>query len=109
MDQAALDLVQQLAGSPGNIEYFYNGSWQALPPSLSIISQQMRDGLGTTHHESGTLWMGASGSSVTDENGRFHHINNAYVTDLSPFPTVGSANPVLIGLTLARKVASAIA
>ena len=109
MDQAALDLVKQLAGSPGNIEYFYNGSWQALPPSLSIISQQMRDGLGTTHHESGTLWMGASGSSVTDENGRFHHINNAYVTDLSLFPTVGSANPVLIGLTLARKVASAIA
>jgi GMC oxidoreductase len=109
MDQAALELVQQLASSPSNIEYFYNGSWQALPPSLSVIAQQMRDGLGTTHHESGTLWMGASGSSVTDENGRFHHINNAYVTDLSLFPTVGSANPVLIGLTLARKVASAIA
>lgn len=109
MDQASLELVQQLAGSPSNIEYFYNGSWQALPPSLSVISQQMRDGLGTTHHESGTLWMGASGSSVTDENGQFHHINNAYVTDLSLFPTVGSANPVLIGLTLARKVASAIA
>jgi len=109
MDQAALDLVQKVAGSPGNIEYFYNGSWQIPPPSLSIISQQMHDGLGTTHHESGTLWMGAPGSSVTDENGRFHHINNAYVTDLSLFPTAGSANPVLIGLTLARKVASAIA
>lgn len=109
MDQAALELVQQLAGSPSDIEYFYNESWQALPPSLSVIAQQMRDGLGTTHHESGTLWMGASGSSVTDENGQFHHISNAYVTDLSLFPTVGSANPVLIGLTLARKVASAIA
>jgi len=109
MDQAALDLVQKVAGSPSNIEYFYNGSWQIPPPSLSIISQQMHDGLGTTHHESGTLWMGAPGSSVTDENGRFHHINNAYVTDLSLFPTAGSANPVLIGLTLARKVASAIA
>lgn len=109
MDQAALELIQQLAGSPSNIEYFYNGSWQALPPSLSVIAQQMRDGLGTTHHESGTLWMGAAGSSVTNENGQFHHINNAYVTDLSLFPTVGSANPVLIGLTLARKVASAIA
>jgi len=109
MDQAALDLVQKVAGSPSNIEYFYNGSWQIPPPSLSIISQQMHDGLGTTHHESGTLWMGAPRSSVTDENGRFHHINNAYVTDLSLFPTAGSANPVLIGLTLARKVASAIA
>jgi GMC oxidoreductase len=109
MDQAVLDLVQKIAGSPGNIEYFYNGTWQTPPPSLGVISQQMHDGLGTTHHESGTLWMGAPGSSVTDENGRFHHINNAYVTDLSLFPTAGSANPVLIGLTLARKVASAIA
>jgi hypothetical protein len=109
MDQAVLDLVQQVAGSPGDIEYFYNGTWQTPPPSLGVISLQMHDGLGTTHHEAGTLWMGAPGSSVTDENGRFHHINNAYVTDLSLFPTAGSANPVLIGLTLARKVASAIA
>ena len=109
MDQASLELVQKVAGGPSNIEYFYNGGWQSLPPSLSVISQQMRDGLGTTHHESGTLWMGAAGSSVTDENGRFHHINNAYVADLSLFPSVGSANPVLIGLTLAKKVASAIA
>lgn len=108
MDEAALTLVQKLAGSPGDIEYFYNGSWQNQPPSLNIISQQMRDGLGTTHHESGTLWMGSPGSSVTNEKGRFHHINNAYVTDLSLFPTVGSANPVLIGLTLARKVAESI-
>jgi len=109
MDQAALELVQRVAGGQGNIEYFYDGGWQSLPPSLSVISQQMRDGLGTTHHESGTLWMGAAGSSVTDENGRFHHINNAYAADLSLFPTVGSANPVLSGLTIARKVASAIA
>ncbi|MBD2121020.1 GMC family oxidoreductase [Trichocoleus sp. FACHB-262] len=108
MDQTALDLVQKMAGSSNNIEYLYNGGWQAAPPSLSIVSQQMRDGLGTTHHESGTLWMGAPGSSVTDENGRFHHIDNAYVTDLSIFPTVGSANPVLIGLVLARKVAEAV-
>jgi choline dehydrogenase-like flavoprotein len=108
MDQAALSLVQQVAGSSGNIEYFYNGGWQSPPPSLNIISNQMRDPLGTTHHESGTLWMGSPGSSVTNENGRFHHINNAYVADLALFPTVGSANPTLVGLTLARKVAAAI-
>ena len=108
MDQAALSLVQQLAGDPGNIEYFYNGGWQSLPPSLNIIRSQLRDPLGTTHHEAGTLWMGAPGSSVTNENGRFHHINNAYVTDLALFPTVGSVNPTLVGLTMARKVAAAI-
>ncbi len=108
MDQAALTLVQQLAGNPANIEYLYNGVWQALPPTLNTIRTQLRDGLGTTYHEAGTLWMGAPGSSVTDEDGKFHHISNAYVTDLALFPTVGSVNPVLVGLTLARKVASAI-
>lgn len=109
MDQRALELVQQVAGGAANIEYFYDGGWQAPPPSSGTIRAQMRDGLGTTHHESGTLWMGAAGSSVTDEDGRFHHIGNAYAADLSLFPTVGSANPVLIGLTLAGKVAGAVA
>ncbi len=109
MDQTALTLIQQVAGNPNDIEYFYNGGWQTQPPSLSIIRSQMRDGLGTTHHESGTLWMGVAGSSVTNEDGRFHHMSNAYVADLALFPTVGSANPVLVGLTLAGKVASAIA
>lgn len=108
MDQTALDLLQKLAGDPSKIEYFYDDKWQSPPPSLSVITQQMRDGLGTTHHESGTLWMGGLGSSVTNEDGRFHHISNAYVADLSLFPTVGSANPVLIGLALAKKVSSAI-
>ena len=108
MDRAALALVQELAGSPSNIEYFYNQGWQSVPPTLETIRIQMREGLGTTHHESGTLWMGAPGSSVTDENGRFHHVRNAYVADLALFPTIGSANPALTGLTLARKVAEAI-
>jgi hypothetical protein len=109
MDQRAIALVQQVAGAPGNIEYFYHGGWQSQPPTLDTIRSQLRDGLGTTHHESGTLWMGAPESSVTDENGRFHHLANAYVADLALFPTVGSANPVLVGLALADKVARAVA
>ncbi|MFZ0711179.1 MAG: GMC oxidoreductase, partial [Terrimicrobiaceae bacterium] len=109
MDQAALALVQGVAGSAANVEYFYNRGWQSEPPTLATIRSQMRDGLGTTHHESGTLWMGAPGSSVTNENGRFHHVSNAYVADLALFPTIGSANPALTGLTLARKVAAVIA
>ena len=109
MDQAALALVQGVAGSAANVEYFYNRGWQSEPPTLATMRSQMRDGLGTTHHESGTLWMGAPGSSVTNENGRFHHVSNAYVADLALFPTIGSANPALTGLTLARKVAAVIA
>jgi hypothetical protein len=109
MDQAALSLAQAVAGGAANIEYLYDGGWQAQPPTLNQVRQQMRDGLGTTHHESGALWMGAPGASVTDSNGRFHHIQNAYAADQALFPTVGSANPVLTGLVLAGKVASAIA
>ena len=47
-------------------------------------------------------------TSVTDANGKFHHIDNAYCSDQSLFPTVGSVNPTLRGLTLTRKVADAI-
>jgi choline dehydrogenase-like flavoprotein len=109
MDQAALTLMQQVAGNPGDIEYFYDGGWQSQPPTSQTIRTQLHDGLGTTHHEAGTLWMGMPGTSVTNEEGQFHHVSNAYVTDLALFPTVGSANPVLVGLTLAGKVASAVA
>jgi choline dehydrogenase-like flavoprotein len=67
------------------------------------------DAPGTTFHESGTLWMGTDYTkSVTDSNGRFHHVSNAYCVDQSIFPTVGSANPVPTGLTLSRKIARSI-
>jgi choline dehydrogenase-like flavoprotein len=48
-------------------------------------------------------------TSVTDANGRFHHVANAYCVDQSLFPTMGSANPVLTGLTLTRKIAEHLA
>jgi choline dehydrogenase-like flavoprotein len=69
-----------------------------------------RDGLGTTYHESGTLWMGDDPkNSVTDPNGKFHHLKNAYCVDQSLFPATGSVNPTLTGLTLTRKIAEHIA
>ncbi len=64
-----------------------------------------RAGVGTTWHDAGTLRMGDDPKrSVTDVNGRFHHIANAACVDQALFPTVGSANPVLTGTCLARKV-----
>jgi hypothetical protein len=70
---------------------------------VPLISE---DGLGTTYHECGTLWMGDDPeTSVTDVHGRFHHVANAYAVDQSLFPTAGSANPVPTGLALARKIA----
>ena len=65
--------------------------------------------IGSTWHNSGTLFIGDDpGASVTDTSGRFHHIANAACVDQALFPTVGSANPVLTGLCLARKAAETI-
>lgn len=110
MDAAALDLALAIAGDPADIEYGYDGGWQKTPPSVEKRREsQFRRGLGSTYHESGTLWMGTNpADSVTNEDGRFHHIANAYCVDQALFPTVGSANPVLTGLTLTRRVTAAI-
>jgi hypothetical protein len=80
----------------------------ALDPSARIFNYD-RDAAGSTYHEAGTLWMGDDpATSVTDANGRFHHVSNAYCIDQALFPTVGSVNPTLTGLVLTRKVAEAI-
>jgi hypothetical protein len=109
MDHAIVELAQAVAGQASNIEYFYDGAWQTQPFPLNRPFPEWHRGLGTTFHESGTLWMGDdASSSVTNTSGRFHHIQNAYACDQSIFPTVGSANPALTGLALARRVAAAI-
>ena len=65
-----------------------------------------RDGLGTTHHEAGTLRMGTSpAESVTTPNARFHHVVNAYAAGPALLPTMGSPNPMLSGVALARRLA----
>jgi choline dehydrogenase-like flavoprotein len=93
MDAATLALANQLSeNNPADIQ----------------ITSKDRDGLGTTYHEAGTLWMGTDpATSVTDTNGRFHNVANAFCADQSLFVTVGSINPTLTGLVLTRKVAEA--
>jgi len=67
------------------------------------------DGLGTTHHETGTLWMGTDPSkSVTDANGRFHHTENLYAAGPCLFPSIGSPNPMLTGIAVARRTGDQI-
>lgn len=79
----------------------------ALPYRIPSTANDVgrRDGLGTTYHEAGTLRMGDDSSkSVTDANGMFHGVKNAYAVGLSVFPTVGSPNPMLTGIALARRL-----
>jgi hypothetical protein len=47
-------------------------------------------------------------NSVTDAFGRFHAVPNAYAAGPALFPTVGSPNPMLTGVALARRTADAI-
>jgi choline dehydrogenase-like flavoprotein len=73
------------------------------------MGDPQRDPLGSTYHESGALWRGTNpATSVTDPNGRFHHVSNAYCADQALSMTVGSVNPTITGLTLARKVSEAV-
>lgn len=69
-----------------------------------------RDGLGTTYHEAGTLAMGESPTnSVSNSDGRFHFVDNLFVTGPALFPTTGSSNPMLAGVALARRLAEHLA
>lgn len=71
--------------------------------------QAMRDVLGSTHHESGTLWMGTDPAmSVTDGFGVFREVPNAYVAGPTLFPQMGSSNSMLTGIALARRTAERI-
>jgi hypothetical protein len=104
--QTAVDLAGKLAPQ-GSIQYLYNGNWNDNPPPDAFVAT--KDQLGNTHHEAGTLWMGADpAKSITDSNGKFHHLTNVYVSGPALFPTIGSANPSLTGLTLARRTTDAL-
>jgi choline dehydrogenase-like flavoprotein len=92
MEDAAVALAIAVAGSAADIQ------------NITVN----RNGIGTTHHEAGTLWMGSPGQSVTDSFGKFHHVANAYVAGPALFPVIGSANPSLTATTLARRTADAI-
>lgn len=72
---------------------------------LDNTKKGRRDGLGTTHHEAGSLRMGEDpNKSVTDVNCRFHGVKNTYVASPALFPTIGSPNPMLTGIALARRL-----
>ena len=65
-----------------------------------------RDGLGTTHHEAGGLWMGTDpATSVATPDARLHHVVNAFAAGPCVLPTIGSPNPMLSGVALARRLA----
>jgi choline dehydrogenase-like flavoprotein len=68
------------------------------------------DGLGTTFHESGTLRMGDDAmKSVVNVDSQFHFVTNLYAGDAAVLPTCGSANPVMNGIAIRRRLAKRLA
>jgi choline dehydrogenase-like flavoprotein len=90
MDQAAKDVAKAFG--------------VASPPD------PVRDVLGTTHHETGTLAMGEVNSiSVALPDCRLRALNNTYVAGPALFPTIGSPNPMLTGVALVRRLGDQLA
>jgi hypothetical protein len=113
MDQAADEVARVFAGAQA-YEVLTPAGFkpvQANQAASDVIPfAQRRDGLGTTHHEAGTLWMGNDPTtSVTNIDGRFHQVANAYVAAPALFPALGSPNPMLTGTALARRLADHLA
>jgi hypothetical protein len=105
---AACDELANIFADGGPLQYLSlpndpgNAVWQLSPPS----ADNRRDRLSTTHHESGTLWMGDDrATSVTNEVGRVWEIENLYVVGPALVPTIGSPNPMLTGVALSRRTA----
>ena len=105
MDKAAED-VAAIFSNGGPIEYLSTQGasstsfWQTTPPSLDV----RRDTLSSTHHESGTCWMGDDpNTSVTDDLGKFYESDNLYALGPCLLPVMGSPNPMLSGVALARR------
>jgi hypothetical protein len=107
MDDASNEVARMLA-TTGPIEYLSlpndpgNAVWQATPP----VDAERRDKLSSTHHEAGTLWLGdTQATSVTDQWGRIWETENLYAVGPALLPRMGSPNPMLSGVALARRTA----
>jgi hypothetical protein len=119
MDKASDDVAKVFAsGAPFEvlasddktwIPVAANGDPKTAIPYKPKADGGRRDGMGTTHHEAGPLCLGTDpNTSVTDPNSRFHFVTNAYVAGPALFPTVGSPNPMLTGVALARRLADSM-
>jgi hypothetical protein len=75
--------------------------------STKLPFEKRRAGLGTTHHEAGTLRKGMDpNDSVTNVDGRFHDVANTYVAGPAYFPD--RARPIRCSQALRSRGGSAI-
>jgi choline dehydrogenase-like flavoprotein len=58
-----------------------------------------------TYHAGGSLRIGPAGRGVLSNDLRFHEYDNLFCCDLSYFPYIPAANPSLVIVALARRLA----
>jgi len=109
LDSMTDEVATALAGNQP-YEVLFNGYQQVIPGQAGKDARDIfphasrHDNLGTTHHEAGTLWMDSDPTKgVTDIWGRVHEVPNAWIAGPALFPSVGSPNPMLTGVALARR------
>ncbi|GAB2748922.1 GMC family oxidoreductase [Nocardioides pakistanensis] len=86
---------------------------QLAPGSLGAVTLPMpllNEGITYTAHLAGTARMGRDPrTSVCDDAGRLHEVDNVYVADASLFPTFPGFNPTLTVMANALRIARGIA
>src|SRR5262249_23465874 len=90
MDQAADEPALVLANGL-DYEVLTAGGFQPIAAGVAAATAlpfvNRRDGLGTTHHEAGTLALGEdAAASVLNPDARFHYVTNAYACGPAVFP-----------------------
>jgi Domain of Unknown Function (DUF1080)/GMC oxidoreductase len=109
MDQTT-DQVAKIFGNGNNFEIFTAGGPISVAPNATLravlpYAPGRRDGIGTTHHEAGSLAMGVDPAvSATNPDSRLHAVSNTYVAGPALFPSLGSPNPMLTGVALSRRL-----
>lgn len=86
-------------------------SGERLRTALGLTLREGRfAGPGGSYHEAGGLDMGVDrASSVTDPDGRFHHLPDLLCVDAAAFPRIGATNPHLTLAAVSRRQATSLA
>lgn len=113
MDQAS-DQVAKIFANGADFEIFTGSGPIKVAANADLravfpYTPGRRDGIGTTHHEAGSLAMGVNPAiSATNPDCRLHEVANTYIAGPALFPSLGSPNPTLTGVALSRRLVDSL-
>lgn len=113
MDQAT-DQVAKIFANGADFEIFTGSGPIKVAANADLravfpYTPGRRDGIGTTHHEAGSLAMGVNPAiSATNPDCRLHEVANTYIAGPALFPSLGSPNPTLTGVALSRRLVDSL-